>query len=133
MNRLICFICVCLVATCSDLIEPATSHADEVELKVRFGEQQFAPQGGFILKVGQKLPDLVWEHPELVAKVVDDPTIPTRWFNERFEEVQTAEKPGRYYAYGEAPVPSGPPLRRAMTCCCVANDMDLEVLAKRRI
>lgn len=132
MNRLILFALICFGVTCLAPYQPATSNADEVELKARFGEQQFAPQGGFILKVGQTLPHLVWEHPELVAKVVDDPTIPTRWFNEDFEQVRTADKPGRYYAYGAAPVPFGPPLRRAMTCCCVAEDMDLDLLAKRR-
>jgi len=73
----------------------------ETELKERFGEQEFWPRGGFILRTGQRLPNLVWEHPGLVAKVVDDPTISTRWFNERFEEVKTAQEPGRYYAYGE--------------------------------
>ncbi len=106
---------------------------NESEFRVRFAEQQFAPEGGFLLKLGQQLPELVWEDPELVAKVVNDPMIPTKWFNERFEEVQTADKAGRYYAYGEAPVPSGPPLRRAMTCCCLADGVDLTALAKKRI
>jgi CubicO group peptidase (beta-lactamase class C family) len=132
VNRWNLFALVCFVATCLFGFQPGAANADRTELKEHFGEQQFAPEGGFILKVGQKLPSMVWEHPELVGGVVLDPTILTRWFNERFEEVQTAEKPGRYYAYGEAPVPSGPSLRRAMTCCCVAEDMDLEVLAKRR-
>ena len=102
-------------------------------LTLRFGEQQFAPEGGFLLSVGQRLPDLVWDHPELVATVVPDPAIPTRWFNERFEEVRIADKPGRYYAYGAAPVPSGPPLRRALTCVCVGSRVDLADLAERRI
>ncbi len=101
----------------------------EPELKERFGEQQFRPEGGFILAVGQTLPDLKWEFPELVAAVVDRPAIPTRWFNERLEVVEVAGKAGRYYAYGEAPAPSGPPLRRAMTCCCLARDIDLQRLA----
>ncbi len=103
------------------------------ELKQRFGEQEFFPHGGFMLGVGQKLPDLVWQHPDSVAKVVDDIDIPTRWFNERFEEVETANEPGRYYVYGEGPVPAGPVLRRAMTCCCVAKDVNLTQLAERSI
>jgi len=37
---------------------------EETELKERFGEQQFAPAGGFILQQGQALPDLAWEHPQ---------------------------------------------------------------------
>jgi CubicO group peptidase (beta-lactamase class C family) len=101
----------------------------KAELKGRFGEQQFRPEGGFILVVGQKLPDLKWEFPELVATVVNRSAIPTRWFNERFEEVEVAAKSGRYYAYGEAPTPNGPPLRRAMTCCCLPGDVNLEQLA----
>lgn len=106
---------------------------NETQLRERFGEQEFAPHGGFVLRVGRKLPELIWENPELVAKVVDEPAIPTRWFNERFEEVETADQPGRYYAYGDAPVPSGPVLRRAMTCCCVAQDLNLVELATDRV
>ena len=111
----------------------SNSQADvkDVELREHFGEQQFAPQGGFVLKQGQKLPELVWEHPQQVARVVDQPAIPTRWFNERWEEVQTAQEPGRYYVYGTAPVPAGPVLRRAMTCCCVGSDLTLEELAQK--
>ena len=113
----------------------SNSQADvkDVELRERFGEQQFAPQGGFVLIQGQKLPELVWEHPQQVARVVDQTAIPTRWFNERFEEVQTAQEPGRYYVYGAAPVPAGPVLRRAMTCCCVGSDLALEELAQKRL
>ena len=96
---------------------------NETQLTERFGEQEFAPEGGFVLRAGRKLPGLVWENPRLVAKVLDKTAIPTRWFNERFEEVETADQPGRYYAYGEAPVPAGPVLRRAMTCCCVTSDV----------
>lgn len=144
MNRLLTLTLVCCVLLFWVPVQPPACVADEAiksgaalstetELKARFGEQQFAPQGGFLLKRRQELPPLVWEHPELVARVVDNPAIPTRWFNERFEEVGTADKPGRYYAYGEAPVPSGPPLRQAMTCCCVPDNVNLESLAAQRI
>lgn len=111
--------------------EPAsvTGRGEASELRERFGEQQFHPAGGFVLRAGRKLPPLVWESPQLVRKVVKDAAIPTRWFNERLEEVTTAKAPGRYYAYGEAPTPSGPPLRRAMTCCCVSDDIHLPQLA----
>lgn len=101
----------------------------EAMLTERFGEQQFQPPGGLLLKVGQKLPNLEWESPELVATVVKQPAILTRWFNEQFEEVSVAAGPGRYYAYGEAPTPGGPPLRRAMTCYCVPQNTDLKQLA----
>jgi len=106
---------------------------EETELKERFGEQQFAPAGGFILQQGQALPDLAWEHPQLVATVVEQPAIPTRWFNKRFEEVQTAREPGRYYVYGAAPTPNGPVLRRAMTCCCINKEVSLQELAQKRL
>lgn len=106
---------------------------EEAELKERFGEQQFAPAGGFILPQGQKLPDLVWEDPQQISRVVKQTAIPTRWFNERFEEVEIANETGRYYVYGEAPVPEGSVLRRAMTCCCVGNDVSLEELAQKRL
>ena len=144
MNRLLPLTLVCFTATClcPALPPPCVAQGDanpdatageKAELKERFGEQQFKPHGGFILTVGQKLPDLVWTHPELVEQVVDDPKIPTRWFNEDFEEVQTAGNPGRHYVYGEAPVPSGVPLRRAMTCYCVVEGLALEALAKKQI
>ena len=102
---------------------------NEKLLTVRFGEQQFRPEGGFLLTVGQTLPDLTWQFPKLVATVVERPAISTRWFNKHFEEVKVAVEPGRYFAYGEAPTPSGPPLRRAMTCCCLPGGVNLEQLA----
>jgi len=102
-----------------------------LELEQRFGEQEFLPHGGFLLRSGQRLPALVWKNPGLVAQVIEDARIPTRWFNDGFGEVKTAGKPGRYYAYGEAPVPDGPRLRRAMTCCCLSEDQDLATLAEK--
>ena len=103
------------------------------ELKERFGEQQFVPTGGFVIRVGQVLPKLVWEQPGLVARVVKDPKIPTRWFDEKLNEVKAAKKPGRYYVYGEAPAPAGPRLRRAMTCCCLGKSVKLTDIARRWI
>ena len=124
---------VCGVLCAQGPLQSSADGFDETELIERFGEQEFRPKGGFILKTDQRLPEMVWEHPELVAKVVDDPTIPTRWFNKRFEEVTTAHEPGRYYAYGEAPVPKGPAMRRAMTCCCVGDDVNVRLLAEKRV
>ena len=65
--------------------------------------------------------------------MVHDPKIRTRWFNESFEEVLVAQEPGRYYAYGEAPVPAGPVLRRAITCCCIGKDVELKALAQKQV
>ncbi|QDT34452.1 serine hydrolase domain-containing protein [Thalassoglobus polymorphus] len=134
--------CSCLVSTIFLVVASVAwgqqSVGDELrssalELRRHFGEQQFSPPVGFILRQGQQLPELVWEHPHLVSQVLDDATIPTRWFNDQFEAVQVASEPGRYYAYGEAPVPDGPPLRRAMTCCCVVKSLDLTKFAHERL
>lgn len=104
---------------------------DVVHLRTHYGEQAFFPDGGFVLKKGQRLSNLVWENPELVGKVLGDVTIPTRWFDASFREVTVATDVGRYYVYGEAPAPKGPVLRRAMTCYAVAEDVDLSVLAEK--
>ena len=109
----------------------STTESTEVSyLKRHFGEQYFLPKGGFVLRRGQELPDMVWENPALVATVLDDLRIPTRWFDDDFAEVKTAHRLGRYYAYGEAPAAEGPPLRRAMTCYCIEADQDLARLVE---
>lgn len=98
-------------------------------MKDHFGEMGFRPEGGFIFRKGQTLPNLVWDEPEIAAALLRDSSIPTRWFDSDLNEVKKAEKTGRYYVYGEAPVPNGPPLRRAMTCCCLDKNVDIETLA----
>lgn len=106
-----------LAGGCAAAGEPA-------ELMEAFGEQLFVPEGGFALRVGQPLPELVWEDPDWIAENVGEAPIRTRWFNERFEETTKAAVPGRYYAYGEASSPDGPDglvLRRAMTCVAVSE------------
>ena len=109
------------------------SFQDRVQyISTHFGELNFHPQGGLILRVGQKLPPLVWEEPMVADEILaSDMTIPTRWFDADFAPVTHTPKPGRYYVYGEAPTPSGPALRRAMTCYALPADTDLRVLAKR--
>jgi CubicO group peptidase (beta-lactamase class C family) len=94
-----------------------------------FGEQDFAPAGGFVVHAGETLPALVWERPEIVGALLPDCHIPTTWYDDSHTVVTTAEAPGRYIVYGEAPTPNGSPLRRAMTCCCVGGDTDLAQLA----
>ena len=98
-------------------------------MKRHFGEMTFRPEGGLVLRKGQKLPPLVWDEPEIAALLVEDTTIPTRWFDGSLREVTVAHSTGPYYAYGEAPVPEGHPLCRALTCCCVGREVDLESLA----
>ena len=100
-------------------------------MKDHFGEMQFKPEGGFILRKGQPLPDLVWDEPEVASALLSDTIIPTRWFDSELNEVTKADKAGRYYAYGEAPAPEGAPLYRAMTCLCLDEDENLERLALR--
>ena len=104
--------------------------ADLAQRKQDFGEQVFVPDGGFVLSLGQPLPDLMWEDPEWIAKNVGDAAIRTRWFNERLEQVTEARTAGRYYVYGEVSGPGGSLLRRAMTCCHVGA-ADLRSLAER--
>ncbi|MHC4477466.1 MAG: serine hydrolase domain-containing protein [Planctomycetota bacterium] len=98
-------------------------------IKDHFGEMKFRPEGGFILKKGQILPKLVWDEPGIASALLEDTAIPTRWFDSDLNQVTIAENTGRYYVYGQAPVPDGQPLRRAMTCCCLEKDVDLEALA----
>lgn len=101
-------------------------------ISTHFGELTFHPQGGLILRAGEKLPQLVWEEPKVADTILTtDTTIPTRWFDTDLAPVIRARTPGRYYVYGEAPTPSGPPLRRAMTCYALPAETDLEELAKR--
>ncbi len=109
--------------------EPTETSSRVAYIKDHFGEMHFKPEGGFLLTQGQTLPNLVWDEPEVAEALLDETTIPTRWFDHDFNEVKTAEKAGRYYVYGEAPAPDGPPLRRAMTCCCLETNIDLESLA----
>ena len=39
-------------------------------IKDHFGEMQFKPEGGFILRKGQPLPDLVWDEPEVASALL---------------------------------------------------------------
>lgn len=100
-------------------------------MKDHFGEMQFKPEGGFILRKRQPLPDLVWDEPEVASALLEDTVIPTRWFDSELNEVTKTDKAGRYYAYGEAPAPEGAPLYRAVTCLCLDEDENLELLALR--
>ena len=89
MNRLLPLTLSCLAALCLVSAQPPGVFAEDSPdgsviaakvnaVKERFGEQQFVPQGEFIPKAGQQLAGLIWEHPAIVTKIVDDPTIPAR-------------------------------------------------------
>ena len=98
-------------------------------MKDHFGEMTYRPEGGLIIREVQKLPPLVWDEPEIAAVLLEDTAIPTRWFDGDLREVTVAQTAGPHYVYGEAPVPEGHPLCRALTACCVGREVDLESLA----
>lgn len=97
----------------------AQQQPDSAQFRERFGEQLFAPKGGFVLHTGDDLPPLEWQDRAWIRKNIGRTEIRTRWFNERYEEVQQADAAGRLYVYGEAVGPDGSTLRRAMTACAI--------------
>ena len=96
--------------------------AEDIELRERFGEEQFAPVGGFILPQGQTLP--VWSG--------NIPSGLPRWLRSRrflpggstrsLKKFRLLVKRGGTTRMVK-PQPPGPALRRAMTCCCVGKDV----------
>lgn len=123
----------CLLAAIIALLPSKTDAAQSrlTKRKEKFGPQLFAPKGGFIVTLGQPLPQLVWTQPKAVASLVEDATIRTRWFDADLREAKVAERSGRYYAYGEAKGPGGSAFRRAMTCVCLAPGTDLRTMARK--
>ena len=106
--------------------------AELVKKREQFGQQAFAPEGGFVVERGKRLPLLAWKQPGKVALLSKDASIRTRWFDEELKEVTMAEKAGRYFVYGETMGPGGTTFRQAMTCVCLAPDDDLSALAGKR-
>ncbi len=102
------------------LSAPALMAQGPEEQREKFGLQQFAPEGGFLLHPGQKLPPLIWNGSDAAS----DLPIRTRWFDETLQEVTQTTAPGRYFAYGEADGPTQTTLRRALTCVCVPEGFD---------
>jgi len=131
LRMLICFLGISVQVWSAE--KDMYDDADIAYMKTHFGEQEFLPEGGLLLREGQHLPKLVWHNSKLVGTVLEDTKIPTQWFDADFNAVNVANKPGRYYVYGEAPAPQGPPLRRAMTCYCVPSDVDLRAIAEKTI
>lgn len=115
------------------LLSIATTFAAEPDLTQRreqFGQQLFAPAGGWVIKSGSPLPPLVWKQPKTVAALVEDSAIRTRWFNAALREVKEAGQAGRYFVHGEASGPGGSVFRRAMTVVVVSRTADLHELAE---
>ena len=48
------------------------------QLRQDFGEQIFVPHNGFVLSLGQTLPDLVWQDPDRIANHFGHAPIRTR-------------------------------------------------------
>ncbi|MDR0532879.1 MAG: beta-lactamase family protein [Verrucomicrobiales bacterium] len=66
------------------------------------------------LLVPGKLPELVFENPELAELLLDLRTFKTRWFDADLNEVSEAKTPGFYCAYAEAKAKNGLMFRRVV-------------------
>jgi hypothetical protein len=65
-----------------------------------------------------KFPELVWDRPYFVKKVMGKFPLNARWFNSELNEVNVPEEPGRYAFYVEAKTAEGKVIRRASTVYC---------------
>jgi len=65
-----------------------------------------------------KFPELEWDRPYFVEKVMGKFPLKARWFNSELNEVKVPEKPGRYAFYVEAKTAEGKMIRRASTVYC---------------
>ncbi len=65
-----------------------------------------------------KFPELDWDRPYFVEKVMGKFPLKARWFNSELDEVNAPEEPGRYAFYVEAKTPEGKIIRRASTVYC---------------
>jgi hypothetical protein len=72
----------------------------------------------FVFNPG-KFPELQWEQPYLVEKVVGKFPLTIRWFDAQLNEVKTADQPGRYAFMAEGTTPNGMKIRRAATLYCM--------------
>ena len=65
-----------------------------------------------------KFPELDWDRPDFVEKVMGKFPLKARWFNSELNEVNAPEEPGRYTFYVEAKTPEDKIIRRASTVYC---------------
>ena len=65
-----------------------------------------------------KFPQLDWDKPYFVEKVMGKFQLKARWFDSELNEVSAPEEPGRYAFYVEARTPGGNVIRRASTVFC---------------
>jgi CubicO group peptidase (beta-lactamase class C family) len=66
-----------------------------------------------------KFPHPGWRHPKTVRNLIGSDELRTRYFDERFAEVERPEKPGRYAAVMECSTSTGFLVRRFATLYCV--------------
>jgi len=67
-------------------------------------------------------PTLRWDNPQLAASQLGDVPLNVRWFDVDLNEVEKAEKPGRYGYIANALSVDGKNIRRAGTLYCWPND-----------
>jgi hypothetical protein len=65
-----------------------------------------------------KFPELDWDRPYFVERVMGKFPLKARWFDSGLSEVNAPEKPGRYAFYVEAKTPTNKIIRRASTVYC---------------
>jgi hypothetical protein len=65
-----------------------------------------------------KFPQLDWDRPYFVEKVMGKFPLKARWFNGELSEVSAPEEPGRYAFYLEAKTQEGKVIRRTSTVYC---------------
>jgi len=65
-----------------------------------------------------EFPQLDWDKPYFVERVMGKFPLEVKWFNGRLDEVSAPEEPGRYAFYVEAKTPNGRIIRRASTVYC---------------
>lgn len=69
-----------------------------------------------------QFPELVWQQPCLVEKVLGTFPLRVTWYNSNLDEVETAEKAGRYAFIAEGTTAEGLFIRRAKTIYCMPQD-----------
>ena len=65
-----------------------------------------------------KFPELDWDRPYCVEKVMGKFPLKARWFDSELDEVNAPEEPGRYAFYVEVKTPEDKMIRRASTVYC---------------
>ena len=69
-----------------------------------------------------QFPELRWDKPYLVEKVMGKFSLDIRWFDADYNEVTTPENPGRYAYYAKGVTSNGLKIRRAGTMYCAPAD-----------